>query len=314
MKPIPYSLLLICSLALLSACSSSLPLAQRPQANIDAPITHGVQLQKPAAVLEAMNRNYNETQTNCREAGSGEARGHYYCSGVLARTVDDGNFTPWSYSTSAIRLGATSYSWIRQDVQTNRLFHRAGFILRNKTEAIAHNLPGLETGFICIYPFNASTASNLNHNGCGLRSLNTSFAQRETRNNNSAYAWGSCEAAGITTLAQWEQYYLQHNGNQCSWNIENQTGWNAVIASMNNHNSAAHNEIMLQNYNNGDAMPRYIAAFFYDVRITGALADAQNFQRKLDAAGYSVPILRLDFTAPKANRFAYSDSDQAVPQ
>ncbi len=298
---------------LLIACSVT-PTSMEPALPNPAPITHGVQLQKPADILEAMNRNYNESQTNCREQGSGAARGHYYCSGVLVRTVDDGNFTPWSYSASAIRLGATSYSWIRQDINTNRLFHRAGFILRNKTEAITHGLPGLETGFICIYPFNASTSSNLNHQGCGLRTLRSSFEQNNTRNNNSAYAWGSCEAAGITTLAQWEQYYSQNGTRQCSWNIDNQTGWNAVISSMNNHNSTAHNEILLNNYNNGDAMPRYIAAFFYDVRIAGALADAQNFQRKLDANGYNVPILRLDFTAAKANRFAYSASDQVIPQ
>ncbi|WAH57846.1 hypothetical protein LZ023_33645 [Pseudomonas silvicola] len=303
-----------CALVLINLSACTTVTTSPPESASASVITPAAQLQKPAAILEAMNRNYNEATTDCREAGSNERRGTYYCSGVLLRTVDDGAFTPWSYSPSAVTLGATSYSWIRQDVPTTQLYNRAGFILRNRVEAMANGLPGLETGFICIYPFNAGTVSNLNHNGCGLRTLRTGFEQKAERNNNSAYAWGSCEAAGITTEAQWDQYYTQNGKRQCSWGMENQTGWKAVVSTMNRYGTRAHNEIMLKNYNNGEAMPRYIAAFFYDINRAGSLADAQSFQRKLNAAGYNVPILRLDFTAAKANRFAYAVADQAVPQ
>jgi hypothetical protein len=101
-------------------------------------------VQPPDVILAAMNRNYNESQNNCLERGSNLPRGHYYCSGVLVRTVNDGNFDPWMSSPNAIAIGATSYAWIRKDVRNTTLFHPAGFVLRNKAEAIADSLPGLE--------------------------------------------------------------------------------------------------------------------------------------------------------------------------
>lgn len=104
--------------------------------------------------------NYTETTTNCREYGSGKARGHYYCSGVLVRTVNDGDFEPWIYSPTALGIGATSYSWMRTDVNISGLYHPAGFILRNRIDAVAHDLPGLESGFVCVYPFDASTSTS----------------------------------------------------------------------------------------------------------------------------------------------------------
>ncbi|MEB0168977.1 hypothetical protein QN389_17840, partial [Pseudomonas sp. CCC4.4] len=145
-------------------------------------------VQPPADVLEAMNRNYGESQNNCREYGTSLPRGHYYCSGVLLRTVDDGNFDPWTYSPSSIALGATSYSWIRQDISNKTLYHPAGLILRNKAEGNSHGLQALDTGFICLYPFDAGTLANPNnHQGCGVRrvkqtpTLNDTPLQREVQ-------------------------------------------------------------------------------------------------------------------------------------
>ncbi|WP_297842931.1 hypothetical protein [Pseudomonas sp.] len=284
-------------------------------------------VQPPADVLEAMNRNYGESQNNCREYETSLPRGHYYCSGVLLRTVEDGNFNPWTYSPSSIALGATSYSWIRQDVSNKTLYHPAGFILRNKAEGNSHGLRALETGFICLYPFDAGTLANPNnHQGCGVRgfketpTLNDKPSQSEVKNNN-PYGWGSCDALGITTATQWNAYLTAHGpalSGQCSWNIESQSGWSAMIASRPAFPQYANvwNEILLNNKagDNGDSLKPFIAAFFYDVHRTGSLAAARNFQTKLNANGYNVPILRLDFTAAAAQRFAYVAADQAVPQ
>lgn len=71
--------------------------------------------------------------------------------------VNDGPFNPWDYSPYAIKIGATSYSWIRKDLSTRILIHPAGFILRTPTDAAALKLPVKEQGFTCIYAFDGGT-------------------------------------------------------------------------------------------------------------------------------------------------------------
>lgn len=74
------------------------------------------------------------------------------------------------------------------------------------------------------------------------------------------------------------------------------------------------NEMLLTNYSDGSQMPKYIAAFFYDVNKAGGLIAAQHFQEKMNKAGYNVPILRINFTATPGQRFSYVAGDQVVPQ
>jgi hypothetical protein len=284
-------------------------------------MTPKAQLQKPDAVLADVMKNYTETTTNCLEyGGGGKARGHYYCSGVLVRAVDDGAFNPWMYSPTAVKIGATSYSWIRQDVSQTQLYHPAGFILRNRIDAVAHGIPGLESGFICLYPFDAATSVNNGHQGCGYLGRRTAKSPPTAPDDdNSKYAWGSCEGMGITTARQWDNHFQSvgyARSRQCSWNIDSQHGWNNMIASREDfpNLNTVWNEILLNNLGDGGQMPKYIAAFFYDVKKAGGLAAARHFQTKMNSAGYNVPILRLDFTAATANRFTYVAADQAVAQ
>jgi hypothetical protein len=316
------------SLSLLIACSSQSPPISRPTppsaiTNDSTQTAPRAQLQKPAEVLADVIKNYNETTTRCLEYGSGKDRGHYYCSGVLVRTVDDGNFKPWMYSPTAIAIGASSYSWLRRDVRQTQLYHPAGFILRNRIDAVAHGLPGLESGFICLYPYDASTSTANGHQGCGYRGRKTAepapVEPIEPSDDNSKYAWGSCAGLGITTATQWDNHF-QSVGyvktRQCSWNIDSQHGWNNMIASRGDFPTLVDtwNEILLSNYGDGGQMPKYIAAFFYDVNKAGGLAAARNFQVKMYGDGYNVPILRLNFNATNDARFSYVAADQAVAQ
>ena len=283
-------------------------------------VTPYAQLQKPAQVLADVIKNYNETTTRCLEYGSGRDRGHYYCSGVLVRTVDDGNFKPWIYSPTAIAIGASSYTWLRKDVRQTRLYHPAGFILRNRIDAVAHGLPGLESGFICLYPYDAATSTANGHQGCGYLGRTTAeSAPIEPTDDNSKYAWGSCAGLGITTAREWDNHFQSvayDMTRQCSWNIDSQHGWNNMIASREDFPTLVDtwNEILLNNYGDGAQMPKYIAAFFYDVNKAGGLAAARNFQVKMNSDGYNVPILRLNFNATNDARFSYVAADQAVAQ
>lgn len=336
MKRSSYHSASLALLFLLTACtgtqnsteSAPPPISTQPSMTAtSAPITPAAQLQKPEQVLADVIKNYNETTTDCREYGTNKPRGHYYCSGVLARTVDNGNFNPWVYSPTAIAIGATSYSWLRQDVTQTQLYHPAGFILRNRIDAIAHGLPGLESGFICLYPFDASTSTANGHQGCGYRAARVGqqvkqseqLAPIDVNDDNSKYAWGSCDGLGIVTATQWDNHFqsVGHTpSRQCSWNIDSQHGWNNMIASRDDFPNlkTLWNEILLNNYGDGGQMPKYIAAYFFDVNKANSLSIARTFQTKMNAAGYNVPILRLNFLTAPANRFTYNAADQAVPQ
>lgn len=304
----------------------------------------------PKATVERINHNYNATVTECREPDTDAPRGHYYCSGVTLRMVDDGPFNPWDYSEFAKRTGATSYTWLRKDLSIDKLVRPAGFILRTPSDAHALNLPVMETGFMCIYAFDGFTGSERRWHGCGTynQALPENHQARSATvpaNRNQALAWGSCDSRGIDTADQWRQNfrYVRTDMNriqvtQCSWNAEQPGDWNAMVDVHQNPGVRndyfarpdQSNELMLRNASeNGDGSARlpYIEAFVWNVNstyvaptrgdvkapaATGGLEPARNFQRKLHAQGYAVPIVRVDFTKPASERFSYAPEDQVI--
>nr|WP_259741274.1 DUF2599 domain-containing protein [Pseudomonas fluorescens] len=301
----------------------------------------------PQDTLKRINHNYNSLKQECQEPDTGAPRGLYYCSGVTLRMVNDGPFNPWDYSPYAVKIGATSYSWIRKDLSTKILIHPAGLILRTPTDAAALNLPVKEQGFTCIYAFDGATGPERKWYGCGFFDSREPprAAQGVMNNRNAALAYGTCAEAGVTTAEQWTQKYtglmkgpIQYS--QCSFNAEKPSDWQAMIRvhesrpSTTNKDpfafSAQVNEFMLKNAtatNDGSENMKYIDAFIYNVNSTqnfatrgdqappkpeNGLNSARNFQKKLQAQGYSVPILRLDFTKPAEQRFSYVAADQAI--
>ncbi|MFC6690097.1 DUF2599 domain-containing protein [Pseudomonas lini] len=301
----------------------------------------------PLQTLNRINHNYNTLKDACQEPDTGAARGHYYCSGVTLRMVNDGPFNPWDYSPYAIKIGATSYSWIRKDLSTRILIHPAGFILRTPTDAAALSLPVKEQGWTCIYAFDGGTGPERKWYGCGFFDSREPprAAQSAMNNRNSALAYGTCAEASVSTAEQWTQKYtglmkgpIQYS--QCSWNAEKPSDWNTMIRVHESRPNTTHkdpfafsaqvNEFMLKNAsatNDGSENMKYIDAFIYNVNSTqnfatrgdqappkpeDGLNSARNFQKKLQAQGYSVPILRLDFTKPAEQRFSYVAADQAI--
>ncbi|MEB0078132.1 hypothetical protein QN386_12755 [Pseudomonas sp. CCI3.2] len=280
-------------------------------------------------ITALMNKNYNEDTTACTEYGTGKARGYYFCTGILLRTTDDGAFNPWEPSPTALQLRATSYSWIRHDLNTTAFYKRAGYILLDPADAIAKTVPGITYPVYsttrnplieCIYPFDAYTTRTMNRNYLGCDFESTGLGSP-----NIGYAWGSCDnKLGYSTAAQWNQHFQsagQVNYKQCSWSADNTQGWRNAIAS---HNAfpgqSSWNEVML--FNGGpegagnatwnENTRKWTVAFFYDVAKAGGLADAQSFQRKMAATGKRAPILRINFTAAAASRFQFVSADQVV--
>jgi hypothetical protein len=318
---------------LLAACSQHLsqkneyisPPSQKKTA------AQSVQLQTPNEIIETLNRLYNTSYNDCREPATGLPRGHYYCSGVIIRGTTDGDYAPWSYSPYALEIGATSWTWIRHDLNIERSFRSSGFILRNRAEAVANNLPGLDYGFICIYPFDALTSADNEHQGCGPYSnkfllkktdaLTATATATAAPTENERYAWGSCDTLGIKTSEQWEAHFTANGEHldsnaQCSWNADSPAGWDAMIESRPKfpRSDGIWNEFMISNQGDGSYMPQYITAFFYYSRknCERGLIEAQHYQKKLELAGYKVPIVRIDYATAASNRFSYLEDDQVV--
>lgn len=301
----------------------------------------------PMQTLERVLRNYNTLDNNCSEPDTGVPRGHYYCSGVTVRMVNDGPFKPWDYSPFAIKTGATSFSWLRRDLGTRMLIHPGGFILRTPTDAHALGIPAKESGFVCVYAFDAASGPERRWHGCGLFGdpSPSRNAQPLVAGRNAVLAYGSCAEVGVTDLQSWNQrHVIRSKGSiqrqQCSWNAEDPADWDAMIQVHESRPSttAQHpfayraqvTELMLKNateHGDGSANAQHIEAFIYDANTTynfptrgdlyaqkpeNGLHSARNFQRKLLAQGYAVPILRLDFTRPPSERFGYVPADQAI--
>lgn len=259
------------------------------------------------------NSEYNDNDATCADTTSGNPRGLYYCSGVLLRTVDNGNFNPWEYSPTSISLGGISFSWIRHDKGTSNLYHRAGFVLLSPQYATYALVPGIVAldEIICVYPFDAWTTRTMNRNYGGCDFEGTGFSSSHGH-------WGSCDnRLGYITAAQWDAHFTsvgQVNYKQCSWSGDNPQGWNNMIESRRRF-SGQHSwtEVMLRSTAVMNPYMRgWATAFFYDVHKSGGLADARIFQQKMANTGKRVAILRLDFTAPAASRFQYVVTDQVT--
>lgn len=324
--------LVLCAI-LLQGCQSSLkPPQTQTQTSASVAIAPSLRpAQAPEEIVASLNRLYNDDQQNdCREIGTHLPRGHYYCSGILIRATSDGDYLPWTHSPSSIARGSASFSWIRADVQTSMMLTPSGFILRNATEGHRLGLPGYDEGFICLYPFDASTAALMLHKGCGHRknTVQATYPQPEASHHNALYAWGSCEDIGITTLAAWMEYTLLHNPAPptrpvdptvyiCAWNADSQSGWNNAIAAHRLFPDYAFlwNELMMTTVDDGYGLKDYISAIFYDTTYgDNGIEPARNFQRKAYENGNYLPIVRLNFTAPAQERFSLRPEDQAIAQ
>lgn len=323
MKPLPGALALL--LSFLVGCSTAVRQADTPEVNVpqtNVPATRSVAPRvastyiynpplAPSVGLPLLNKNYNDNSTAC----SGN-QPLFRCSGVFLRTVDNGNFDPWTASASANALGSSSFTWLRHDLSTKTLYHRAGYIRMNPDDINKYYYDGQAnwSGVNCLYPFDAYTVRKpRNYNGCDFE---RAPGAPGTPNPAHYIVWGSCDnKLGYTTAAQWNAHY-QSNGqteySQCSWSSGKASNWMAMIAS---HESfpakTSWNEILVPTV--GVIEDVLVMAFFYDANKPGARDDARAFQSKLASKkARRVPIYSINFNAAPSSRFGYSASDQIV--
>jgi len=158
-----------------------------------------------------LNKNFNEDTTSCIDYETKKPRGYYFCTGVLLRTTDSGDFNPWEDSPGALQLRATSYSWIRHDLITASLFKSAGFIVLSPADVLAGTVADIQFPHFsnrnpmvkCVYPYDAWTRRTMDRYYFGCNFEGTGLGSTIPME-----PWGSCDdklasrwpGSGIHTL------------------------------------------------------------------------------------------------------------------
>ena len=226
----------------------------------------------------------------------------YYCSGVMLRSTETGNYDPWDPSPSAVKLDGVSFSYIRSDAYVNSFYHNHGFVFLPQEQAIAK---GQAPDYLCIYAYDAGTIVGARSDkGCGLkvRSLN-------------AADLSSCSAKGVRTPAQWYAYTqeIPNRDYQCSLSTKDAVQFATslkVRASKPNNMDSIWNEVMVKTWPQGAGVNLPIEAFFYtDNGLSGAKTAQTKFKQKTNLV---IPIVRVDFSKSASGPFSYEATDQAV--
>lgn len=99
---------------LLSACSSQV----QPPTPIPAPSGSPLTVVDGPATAEALTKRYSDIAQDCGSA----SRPAFLCNGVILRTTTySPRYDAWNPSPTAVRLGAVSFSYLRQDSKFARM-------------------------------------------------------------------------------------------------------------------------------------------------------------------------------------------------
>ncbi|MHC8412795.1 hypothetical protein ACYZTR_22500 [Pseudomonas sp. Hz4] len=269
--------------------SSALPV------RIVAPLSAG------AKTVENINRRYESTPAFCG------ANAAYYCSGVVIRATENGNYDPWNPSPSAIALGAVSFSFMRKDANVKSLYHNSGFIFLNPDEAIPQKKI---MEYLCIYAWDGATLiPGRLDKGCGFKPMRVVARDLST-----------CASKNVRTPAQWYAFTktIPNEQYQCSLSTADPAQFLTSITVRANRPANIKefwNELMINLWpqNEGQKLP--IEAFFYNAQVSTSLAEAKTYQTKYkNKTGLWVPVVRLDFAQLQGKPFTFNSGDQAIQQ
>lgn len=251
-----------------------------------------------AVVAVNLNARFNDVRAVCDNNTPA-----YYCSGVIIRSTENGNYDPWNPSPAAIRLGGVSFSYMRKDANVTSLYHASGFTFLPQQVALAQ---GKAVDYLCIYAYDAGTLVGVRGaQGCGLKPRAARYADAST-----------CSSVGVQTVAQWYAYTktIANRDYQCSLSTADPSQFLAslqVRANKPANIEALWNEMMAKLWPQDTAAQLPLESFFYTT--TTGLTEAKTYQTKYKTRTASwLPILKLDLTKLDGNPFSYSEADQAV--
>lgn len=301
---------LICSFFFLG-CSASRPLEPEVyptnRQSVSATAIPTQPLQGPAVAAE-LRRHYQDTRVDCGTAN----RPAFLCSGIILRGTSHSENKPydaWDPSDTAIRVGGTSFSYIRSDFNIKRLAftYDKGYVFFPYMETPDNKL---KIEILCFFPVDGQSDHRSNK-GCGEHKDAPSVSE-------------PCGLQNINTAEQWRDHYVTYPQavNRCGFNVSKTS---TVPTAAVFHQALltgplvfpidfnVPNDLKLETWPTGvpDQLP--IEAFIYtlDTGISSVQHDQKRFH---DLTGIVLPIIRITLpsTFQEQATFEYRDADQAV--
>lgn len=291
---------------LLSACSTQF---HPPLLPSQAPPSPSLQIADGAATAQDLTDRYNDTAQDCGSA----SRPAFLCNGVILRTTTySPRYDAWNPSPTAVRLGAVSFAYLRQDSKFARMpwGGENGMLL---FPILASQPDKIDIDVLCSYPIDGWTDNRIG-NRCGQ------YASHPTS--------VSCELQGITTAAQWTTLYTQQAGDNsriCAFNVrdsQNQLAGPAFYQSLLAKSTGnptdkrfnEHNELVHGLWQQDIPAQLPVQAFFYTSQagLKDAWQDRLTFRHK---AGIDLPLIRITLptTTAEQARFEYIAADNTDP-
>jgi hypothetical protein len=292
----------------LVACVGEQPSLNGPHGN-DPRFTQSPAIQQDTGddVARHLEDRYSKTAADCGTP----SQPSFLCNGVMIRgTSSEPTYHVWENSAASIEKGGVSISYLRSDVNYNKLAYgyNNGYILT----AYFYAAEKLHPEVLCLFPIDAGTSARTNK-GCG---------------DYPGYAGsGPCHLQGITTATEWWTHYNSHASSrhsyQCGFDVtdaRNSAAGPAFAAGlaamglMGPESFREQNELILAVWGNGLGKTLPLEAFFYVAGLPG-LTVAQRNQLDLNSTdGVWIPVIKLTLPASEGGKatFTYSAGDQAI--
>ncbi|WP_141685038.1 omega toxin-like domain protein [Burkholderia stabilis] len=272
-------------------------------------------LQSGQDIANSLNSRYLYMVNQCPDG-----KPAYYCSGITIRATaaSNGTYHEWDPSPTALLMGSVSFSYVRGDTGTLKVYHDHGFIFKNNANFDVGTYPDLS--YRCIYPNDAATDDNTY--------LSYGCMKKPPGDYKPPYIGdvSSCGPLGIKTSGEWISMKKNNDAlsYNCSFSTEDPVAFYQALQAAYQYKADGKSlwtELLIETWPDGipDQLP--IEAFFYTTQngddhnttLQSALENAKAVQEDFcKTTGRFVPIVKLDFTAVHMNIFSYSDQDQTT--
>ncbi|MFD2641926.1 hypothetical protein [Pseudomonas japonica] len=245
------------------------------------------QLYNGYQVAARLNARYADPATGCREGRAG-----YYCSGILLRTVGDGDFHAWNPSPNAIRIDGVSFSYFRGDDNADKLVYSKGYVIRE----LAAPAP---TPFepLCVYPVDGAIGNAPDRGACTLRD--------------------TCQALGVNTLADWTQRYAATPRDGCSLGLSADDLQLLLDIRSQTREIDPWTEVVMRPWpqNIGEQLPIEAIVYGHSSFYEGEGGDGgRHIQLDyLQQTGRYLPLLETNLGNGNLQPFSYNPDDQGLP-
>ncbi len=264
-------------------------------------------LQGPEVAAE-LRRRYLDTRTDCGSAN----RPAFLCSGIVLRGTSHSENKPydaWDPSDTAIRVGGTSFSYLRSDFNMKRLAfdYDKGYVFVPYMDTPVNKL---KIEVLCFFPIDGQSDYRSNK-GCGAHKDQPAISV-------------PCGLQNIHTAEQWRDHYVRYpqSKQRCGFDVSKTSSTPTAAAFYQALLTGPlifptgfdkPNDTKLATWPTGipDQLP--IEAFIYTLN-TGIVSVQHDQKRFHDLTGIVLPIIKLTLpgTFQGQATFEYRDADQAV--